>query len=132
MPPANRALMRIQYMVRITSVARTTTSSLRIGRHTSSASPHQGDTATPRGEQRATAEALSPLILLVIMAVLSSVDWIAWLSLRDTDAGVRAAILSALTSLVLSLGRACVRLLTTRPGAGTDYADKSLESEQDR
>jgi hypothetical protein len=54
----------------------------------------------------------------VVSAILGSVDWIAWLALHGTGSDVRAAILGALTSLILALGRVCSRLL--RPGRGDD------------
>ena len=65
------------------------------------------------------------LLVVTVLSVLSSVDWIAWLSLRDTNAGVRAAILSALTSLVLALGRAATRLLSMHRDARGKKADKN-------
>ena len=54
---------------------------------------------------------------LVVLAVLGSVNWIAWLALRSGGSAVMcAATVSALTTLVLALGRACARLL----GSGED------------
>jgi hypothetical protein len=58
----------------------------------------------------------APFAALVVLAVLGSLDWIAYLALRSAGPVVCAATVSALTTLALALGRACVRLL----GSGWD------------
>jgi hypothetical protein len=58
----------------------------------------------------------APASAAVVLAVLGSVDWIAYLALRSAGPAVCAAIIGALTTLALALGRACSRLL----GPGRD------------
>lgn len=57
----------------------------------------------------------APAVAVVLaLAVLGSVDWIAYLALRSAGPAVAAAVLGALTTLALALGRACSRLLGDR------------------
>lgn len=54
--------------------------------------------------------------VLVVLAVFVSVDWIAYLALHSASPAVCAAIVAALTTLALALGRVCSALL----GPGRD------------
>jgi len=60
-----------------------------------------------------------------LLAVLGSLDWIAWLSLRGADPALRATIISALTGLALVLSRASTRLLSLHIGDASGSQDET-------